>query len=120
MERVISDQWTDLNAELGDLGDAVVGSLAEKCRGNTDRGVFYGFANRASSLFRAIRLLRDEDVACAAQSLCLELVELRITFDCFLLMYCRDREKAVRRVLDALILEEVKQLDAGPAAQKLV
>jgi len=72
--------------------------------------VLVGFARKAIKTLEGIQLLAKNESWEEAQVLTRVIFELRATFDCFWDMWMAKPEDACRRVLDAMMLEKMKQI----------
>lgn len=75
-------------------------------------GSYAGFARKALKTLDGIQLLAKNDAWEEAQVLARVIFELRATFDCFWKMLADDPKDACRRVIDAMMLEKMKQINS--------
>lgn len=105
--------WIDINKELQAVCEKMVTGLSA----SVDRDVFVyivtGFLKKGTRTFRAVNLLIEHGLWEQAQILTRVLFELRINFDCFLIMAKEGTAGACLRLIDSMMLEKIKQLEAS-------
>ena len=71
-----------------------------------------GFLRKSTNTHKAIRLLAREGLYEECQILARAVFELRVTFECFVDMLRNNPGEACGRVIDAMMLEKIKQLES--------
>lgn len=109
-------QWKALNWKLYKICDKICGCLALRIRGHEPKAfvdISYGFVLKATRTLQAVNILYDNNLNEQAQVLVRVLFELRLNFDCFLIMTKNDMRSACQRVVDGMMLEKIKHMRAS-------
>jgi hypothetical protein len=109
-------QWKALNWELYKICDKICGCLASRVREQDPKAfvdISYGFILKATRTLQAVNILYDNNLNEQAQALVRVLFELRLNFDCFLIMATNDMRSACQRVVDSMMLEKLKHMRAS-------
>jgi len=105
--------WLDLHKELQAVCDKMVTELSSRTEIDLFVHIVTGFLKKGTRTFRAVNLLIEHELWEQAQILARVLFELRINFDYFLIMAKENTAAACRRVMDSMMLEKIKQLEAS-------
>lgn len=87
--------------------------VAERQNEHVSARIILAFIAKARDTLRAIILLYRNNLVHEAQSQIRVIFELRVTFDAFVLLLREDIQSACNRVLDAIMLQKVKQARAS-------
>ena len=71
-----------------------------------------GFLRKSINTLRSVRLLAREGLFEECQILTRAVFELRVTFECFVRMLQENPSEACHRVIDAMMLGKIKQLES--------
>lgn len=105
--------WIDLNKELQAVCEKMVTGLSYRAEIDTFVYIVTGFMKKSTRTFRATNLLFEHELWEQAQILARVLFELRINFDCFLIMAKEDTASTCGKLIDSMMLEKIKQLEAS-------
>ncbi len=119
------EEWLVVNGDLVEIGECLVGRLKGVAGKIPGMLVFLGYLRKATNTLSAVGLLCERGLFEQAAILVRSLFELRATFDCFLDMFRENPVSAVQRVVDAMMLEKIKQLEsvgyhAGKPGEELI
>jgi len=112
--------WIDINKELQAVCEKMVARLSP--RGERDEvtswehvweHIVVGFFKKGTRTLRATNILIEDGLWEQAQILARVLFELRVNVDCFVIMAADDDIAVCHRVLDSMMLEKIKQLEAS-------
>jgi hypothetical protein len=107
-------QWIKLLEEIGDALHAAFERLSRAgVGGRTDARFFSIFVLQATQDTHAIASLYKATLKETTQSLVRALLECRFNFDVFVLRYLRDPNGTIRLMLDAMMLEKIRQAEAS-------
>lgn len=107
------EQWIRLLAELSDALDVALERLSRAAAaGRTDARFFSIFVLQAAQDIRAVTSLYREHLKEPAQILVRAVLECRFTFDVFFLRFLRDPTGTIALMLDAMMLEKIKQAES--------
>lgn len=108
-----ADKWKKLNWELYRASERVSDCLARitvESPEDVFANIARGFVEKSTRTLKSVNILYDSHLEEQAQVLVRVLFELRLNFDCFIKLTSEDLATACRRVLDAMMLEKIKQL----------
>ncbi len=109
-------EWKSLNWDLYEICDKICTCLVSRARGREPKAfvnISYGFILKATRTLQAVSILYDNNLNEQAQILVRVLFELRLNFDCFLIMTKNDMRSACHRVIDSMLLEKIKHMRAS-------
>ena len=105
-------EWLGVNDELVEVGERLIPQVEEMAGKVLGGRVFLVYLRKATNTLRGIQLLCKDGLLEQAEILVRSLFELRVTCDCFVEMFREDQARAMQRVMDALMVEKIKQLKA--------
>ncbi len=119
------ERWIIVNDKLLAISEKLIAQLEEVVNNLPTFRYFLGYLRKATSTLQGIQLLTKKGLFEEAQILTRTIFELRATFDCFLAMCHQDFKNAIQRVVDAMMLEKIKQLKsvnyhAGEIGEELI
>lgn len=103
------NQWQELMARLAPVCRALTEGLAASLESDVTARIAHALFQKGFDTYRAIAVLYAESLSIQAQVLVRVLLEVRIDLEIFLRLTAEDSQQAARRVLDAMMLEKVKQ-----------
>jgi hypothetical protein len=104
------EQWLRLLVDVSDALDTALTRLSRvAAKGRTDARFFSIFVLQAGQDVRAIASLYKQNLKEPAQILVRAVIECRLNFDLFFLRFLRDPTDTMRLILDAMMLEKIKQ-----------
>lgn len=103
--------WIDTLREIIDIAQVVTTDLSRKSRRHTEARFFNVFVLQAKHGLEAVTLLYASNLNEPAQVMVRALLECQINFDIFLPSFFRDPRDTMRRMLDAMMLEKIKQVE---------
>ncbi len=104
------DQWIRLLQEIIEISQTVTELLSRKARRRVEARFFNIFVLQSKQGLEAVRFLYINDLKEPAQVLVRAVLEYRINFDIFLSKFLHDPSDTMRTMLDAMMLEKIKQL----------
>lgn len=107
------EEWERVNDRLADVCEKILPKIKSFSEGDLVAKILKGFFYKALKTLIAVNLLHKAGLHEQAQALARVLLELRINFDYFRLIFSKDREKAIFRISDSMILEKYKQMKAS-------
>lgn len=112
-------KWKQLNWDLFTVCAAIekrVGAFADSKPIDPSLRIGLMFVSKNARTLNGVCLLYDNALEEQAQVLVRVLFELRLNFDCFRRMAAADLQSASRRVMDAMMLEKLRQQRASDFA----
>jgi hypothetical protein len=107
------EQWIRLLAELSDALDVALQRLSRAAAAGRNEARFFSiFVLQATQDIRAVSSLYRENLKEPAQILVRAVLECRFNFDVFLLRFLRDPTETIALMLDAMMLEKIKQAES--------
>src|SRR6516225_9522754 len=107
------EQWIRLLAELSDALDVTLQRLwRAAAAGRREARFFSIFVLQAAQDIRAVTSLYRENLKEPAQIPVRAVLECRFNFDVFLLRFLRDPTETIALMLDAMMLEKIKQAES--------
>lgn len=107
------ERWIGLLVEVGDALDTALTRLSRAAaKGRADARFFSIFVLQAEQDTRAIAFLYQDTLKEPAQILVRAIVECRLNFDIFFSRFLRDPTDTMRLMLDAMMLEKIKQMES--------
>jgi hypothetical protein len=103
------EQWDDLIEKLLPICDALIKGMSLRSEIDVPACICHALFQRGADTLRAIQLLYKASLPIQAQVLIRVLIEVRMDLEIFLRLCAENPEKAARRVIDAMMLEKVKQ-----------
>ena len=103
------DRWQELMARLaGICGELYVG-VAANVEDDVMARILQGLFRKGLDTYRGIAVLYANGLSIQAQVLVRVLLEVRIDLEIFVRLTAKDPLRAARRILDAMMLEKVRQ-----------
>lgn len=103
------DRWQELMARLAAIcGELNVG-VAANVEDNVTTRIVQGLFGKGLDTYRGISVLYANGLSIQAQVLVRVLLEVRIDLEIFVRLTAEDPPRAARRILDAMMLEKVRQ-----------
>jgi len=111
----LEQQWLELNTDLERLCVGILKRVAVPTSPPLEVAVriLRGFLLKAQRTLKGVNVLVAEELWEQGEALTRVLFELRISFDFFVEMFRRDPAAAIVRVLDAMLLEKFRQVEAS-------
>jgi len=107
------DRWIRLLVDVSDALDTALTRLSRAAaKGRTDARFFSIFVLQAGQDIRAIASLYKQNLKEPAQILVRAVIECRLNFDLFFLRFLREPTDTMRLMLDAMMLEKMKQMES--------
>ena len=103
------NRWQELMVRLVPVCRALTEGLAARIEGDVTARIARALFQNGFDTYRAILVLYAESLPIQAQVLVRVLLEVRIDLEIFLRLTAEDPQQAVRRVIDAMMLEKVRQ-----------
>ncbi len=113
-ERIMSNQsrWIELLQDAIEILQTVTELLSRKARRRAEARFFNIFVLQSKQGLEAIIFLYKNDLKEPAQVLVRSVLEYRINFDVFLSKFLHGPSEAMRTMLDAMMLEKIKQMES--------
>jgi len=108
--------WIDINKELQAICEKMVARLSPRVERDeliSWEHIVVGFFKKGTRTLRATNILIEDGLWEQAQILARVLFELRVNVDCFVIMAAEDDVAVCHRVIDSMMLEKIKQLEAS-------
>jgi hypothetical protein len=102
-----------LSRELLEISERLCDRLGQKINIGISLKIAHLFVLKATRTLKAVIILFEGGLCEQAQALVRILFELRLNFDCFLQMASKDYRLACFRIIDAMMLEKIKQQRAS-------
>jgi Family of unknown function (DUF5677) len=107
------DRWIRLLLDVSDALDTALTRLSQvAAKGRTESRFFSIFVLQAGQGTRAIASLYKDNLKEPAQIVVRTVIECRLNFDIFLLRFLREPTDTMRLMLDAMVLEKIKQMES--------
>ncbi len=103
------DQWGELIARLAPMCRALSEGLAARAGNDVTVRIAHAVFQKGFDTLRAIEVLYSESLPMQAQVLVRVLLEVRMDFEIFLRLTAEDPKQATRRVIDAMMMEKIRQ-----------
>ena len=103
------NEWQDLAGRLPPICCSLMQRLAADFEADAVLRIAHGFLQSGVDTFGAIRLLYAEPLPMQAQIMIRVLIEVRVNCEVYLRNVAEDPREAARRVIDAMMLEKMKQ-----------
>ena len=103
------NRWQELIARLAPVCRALAEGLAARLEGDVTARIAHALFQKGFDTYRAIGVLYAESLSIQAQVLVRVLLEVRMDLEIFLRLSAEDPEQAARRIIDAMMLEKVRQ-----------
>ena len=108
--------WIDINKERQAICEKMVARLSPRVERDeliSWEHIVVGFFKKGTRTLRATNILIEDGLWEQAQILARVLFELRVNVDCFVIMAAEDDVAVCHRVIDSMMLEKIKQLEAS-------
>ena len=112
MVNVIS-AWNQLNQDAYKVCKEAVTRMLSRDTEGPFIDICGAFLQKGAETLSAVNILNENNLEEPAQALIRILFELRINFDCFLVMSYRNLDDAISRVFHSMMLEKIKQARAA-------
>lgn len=103
------NRWQELIARLAPVCRALTEGLAVRVERDVTARIAHALFQNGFDTYRAIGVLYAESLPIQAQVLVRVLLEVRIDLEIFLRLTAEDPQQAARRLIDAMMLEKVRQ-----------